>query len=60
MTTIVRRENESIDDTLRRFKRLVSKDGNLREARKREHYEKPSEAKKRKIADARRRGSKKR
>ena len=48
MTTIVRRDNESLEDALRRFKRDVSKTGVLREARQREHYEKPSEAKKRK------------
>ncbi|PIE54836.1 MAG: 30S ribosomal protein S21 [Dethiosulfovibrio peptidovorans] len=48
MTTIVRRDNESLEDALRRFKRDVSKTGILREARQREHYEKPSEAKKRK------------
>ena len=47
MTTIVRRDNESLEDALRRFKRDVSKTGVLREARQREHYEKPSEAKKR-------------
>lgn len=59
MTTTVRRENESLEDALRRFKKQVSKSGNLREARKREHYEKPSEAKKRKQADARRKASRK-
>lgn len=48
MTTIVRRDNESLEDALRRFKRDVSKTGVLREARQREHYEKPSEVKKRK------------
>ena len=34
MTQIVRRDNESIDDALRRFKREVQKVGVLREARK--------------------------
>ncbi len=52
MTTVVRRENESLDDALRRFKREVSKVGTLREVRKREHYEKPSDAKKIKRAEA--------
>jgi small subunit ribosomal protein S21 len=50
MTTVVRRENESIEDALKRFKRELRKVGVLREARKHEHYEKPSEIKKRKIA----------
>ena len=52
MTTVVRRENESIEDALRRFKREVSKVGVLREARRHEHYQKPSEAKKLKRAAA--------
>ncbi|HAA47568.1 MAG TPA: 30S ribosomal protein S21 [Synergistaceae bacterium] len=48
MTQVVRRDNESLEDALRRFKREVSKGGVLREARRRRHYEKPSEEKKRK------------
>ena len=43
--TIVR-ENESIEDTLKRFKRDVSRSGTLQEARKREHLLKPSDIKK--------------
>lgn len=39
--TIVR-EKESLEDALRRFKRDVSKAGNLQEARRREYYVKPS------------------
>lgn len=50
MTTVVRKENESIEDALKRFKREIRKVGVLREARKHEHYEKPSEIKKRKKA----------
>ncbi|MDR2136700.1 MAG: 30S ribosomal protein S21 [Synergistaceae bacterium] len=52
MTTIIRKDGESLEDALRRFKREVSKVGILREARKREHYEKPSDAKKLKRAEA--------
>jgi small subunit ribosomal protein S21 len=52
MTTVTRKEGESLDDALRRFKREVSKVGTLREARRREHYEKPSDAKKLKRAEA--------
>jgi small subunit ribosomal protein S21 len=43
--TVVR-ENESIEDVLRRFKRDVSRAGTLAEARKREYYLKPSVSKK--------------
>ena len=52
MTQVVRRDNESLEDALKRFKREVSKGGILREARRRKHYKKPSEAKKRKREDA--------
>ncbi|HHZ04237.1 30S ribosomal protein S21 [Acetomicrobium hydrogeniformans] len=55
MTTVYRRENESIDDTLRRFKREVKKVGVLRDARKHEHYEKPSEIRKKKKSSPKRR-----
>ncbi|MBQ4400776.1 MAG: 30S ribosomal protein S21, partial [Synergistaceae bacterium] len=41
MTTVVRKEGEQIEDTLKRFRREVARVGTLREARKREHYEKP-------------------
>lgn len=49
------RDNESLDDALRRFKRNVSKTGTLREARKREFYEKPSVRRKKKSEEARKR-----
>jgi small subunit ribosomal protein S21 len=52
MTTVTRKEGESLEDALKRFKREVSKVGTLREARRREHYEKPSDAKKLKRAEA--------
>jgi len=55
MTTVYRRENESIDDTLRRFKKEVKKVGVLRDARKHEHYEKPSEIRKKKKSSPKRR-----
>ena len=45
MTTVTRRDNESIEDALKRFKREIRKVGVLREAKRHEHYEKPSEIK---------------
>ena len=39
MSEIKVRENESIDSALRRFKRQTSRDGVIKEVRKREHYE---------------------
>ena len=46
MAKTVVKENESIEDALRRFKRDVSRAGTLAEARKREYYLKPSVSKK--------------
>jgi small subunit ribosomal protein S21 len=46
MAKTVVRENESIEDVLRRFKRDVSRAGTLAQARKKEYYEKPSVTKK--------------
>ena len=54
MTGVRVRENESIESAIRRFKKLCEKAGILAELRKREHYEKPSERRKRKVEAARR------
>lgn len=53
MSKIEVRNNESLDDALRRFKRQVSKTGTLQEARKREYYVKPGIKKKLKSEEAR-------
>ena len=60
MAKTVVRENESLDDALRRFKRQVSRTGTLAEARKREFYVKPGLKRKLKSEAARkaRRGKK--
>ena len=55
MSEIKVRENESIDSALRRFKRQTSRDGVIKEVRKREHYEKPSVKRKKKAEAARKR-----
>ena len=55
MSKVVVRKNESLDAALRRFQRPVTKAGTLQEARKREHYEKPSVKRKRKSEAARKR-----
>ena len=41
MAKIIVKENEQLDDALRRFKRQVSRNGTLLEVRKREYYVKP-------------------
>lgn len=40
-------KGESLESALRRFKRVCERDGILTEIKKREHYEKPSEKRKR-------------
>ena len=49
------KENESLDNALRRFKRQCAKSGVLTELRKRECYEKPSVKRKKKSEAARKR-----
>jgi small subunit ribosomal protein S21 len=51
MSEVHLKENESLDNALRRFKRNCAKSGVLSELRKREHYESPS-VKRRKKAEA--------
>ncbi|MBE6064616.1 30S ribosomal protein S21 [Clostridium cochlearium] len=48
-------ENESLENALRRFKKKCARSGVLSEARKREHYEKPSVRRKKKSEAARKR-----
>ncbi|MCX8049091.1 MAG: 30S ribosomal protein S21 [Methylohalobius sp.] len=52
MPAIRVKENEPFDIALRRFKRVCEKAGVLSEVRRREYYEKPSEARKREAAAA--------
>jgi small subunit ribosomal protein S21 len=51
-------KNESLESALRRFKRQIQKAGVLSEARRHEHYEKPSVRRKKKSEAARRKRSK--
>ena len=55
MSEVRIRENESLESALRRFKRKTARDGILAEARKCEHYEKPSVKRKKKAEAARKR-----
>lgn len=50
------RDGESFEAALKRFKKQCEKAGILSELRKREHYEKPSVKKKRKLASSKKRG----
>lgn len=54
MSVVKIEEGEPLDKALKRFKKECQKSGILAEIRRREHYEKPSEKRKRKIEAARR------
>lgn len=53
MPRVILKDNENLDDALRRFKRNVSRNGTLAEAKKREYYVKPGVKKKLKSLAAR-------
>ncbi len=53
MPVVQVREDEAFENALRRFKRKCEKEGILTELRKREHFEKPSVKRKRKVMQAR-------
>jgi len=57
VTEVVVGENETFESALRRFNKKVQQDGILAEARRREHYEKPSVKRKKKEAAKRRKSS---
>lgn len=54
MTVVYVEQNEPIEHALKRFKKECQKSGIPAELRKREHYEKPSVTRKRKLEAARR------
>ena len=55
MSQVRIKDNESLENALRRFKRQTARDGVIQEVRKREHYEKPSVRRKKKSEAARKR-----
>ncbi|MDR2547300.1 MAG: 30S ribosomal protein S21 [Lachnospiraceae bacterium] len=55
MSSVIVKDNESLDSALRRFKRSCQKAGIQQEIRKREHYVKPSVKRKKKSEAARKR-----
>jgi len=54
VSDVVAGENESFESLLKRFSKKVQQAGILSEARRREHFEKPSDKRKRKAAKRRR------
>ena len=55
MTRVIVEPDESFESALKRFKKQCEKAGLLSEFKKRQHYEKPSVKRKRKIREARKR-----
>ena len=49
------KKNEPLEKALRIFKRKIDREGVLKQLKARKHYEKPSERKRRKRRDARKR-----
>ena len=47
MVKLIIRDKESIQEAVRRFRKLIERSGLKKEMRRREHFEKPSETKRR-------------
>jgi small subunit ribosomal protein S21 len=59
MPAVIIRDGESFESALKRFKKQCERTGILSEIKKREHYEKPSVKRKKKILAAKKRALKK-
>lgn len=55
MVKLTLRDKESVQEAVRRFRKLVERSGIKKEMRRREHYEKPSETRRRSRLRAERR-----
>ena len=60
MVKLLVRDRETIQEAVRRFRKLVERSGLKKEMRRREYYEKPSEARRRSRLRAERRVSRNR
>ena len=59
MAVVIVKDGESIESALRRFKKLCERTGIFSEVKRREHFEKPSVKRKKKILAAKKRALKK-
>ncbi len=59
MPVVIIRDGESFESALKRFKKQCERTGILSEIKRREHYEKPSVKRKKKILAAKKRALKK-
>ena len=55
MTTIMLKRGEGVEKALRRLKKKMDKEGIMKHIKQHRHYEKPSQKKRRKMKDSRRR-----
>jgi small subunit ribosomal protein S21 len=55
LSTVYVKESESLDSAIRRWKKKCANDGIIGDLRRKEHYEKPSVRKKKKLEVARKR-----
>ncbi len=58
MPVVKVRDTESFENALRKFKKQCEREGILSDVRKREHYDKPSVKKKKKVIAARKKTAK--
>ncbi|MEO0141196.1 MAG: 30S ribosomal protein S21 [candidate division WOR-3 bacterium] len=55
MSGVILKDGESFDSLVKRFRKIVSRDGVLQDVKKFQYYEKPSERRKKKAIASRRR-----
>lgn len=55
MSKVKVKPDEPLDKALKRFKKLMDKEGLLKQIKRHEHYEKPSQRKRRKLLKAKQR-----
>ncbi|MCX6339560.1 MAG: 30S ribosomal protein S21 [Candidatus Aureabacteria bacterium] len=55
MPKVILRPNEPVERALRRLKKKIDKEGIMKQVRRHRHYEKPSQKRRRKAQEARRR-----
>jgi small subunit ribosomal protein S21 len=54
LARVKRKQNESLESALRRFKKQLEVEGTLRNLKELRHYEKPSQKKRRKVKERKR------
>ncbi len=55
---VVLKKNEPVDKALRRLKKKIDKEGIMKQIKQHRHYEKPSQKRRRKMKDARKKAAK--